>query len=79
MLKEKRRGTKITLEPTYKLLNNVQLISLKNLAIKGWHVCFIRKPTFGLRIIVLHQVLTEKYGILNEDGTTDMSSELQVR
>ena len=79
MLNDKRIGGNAIPEPLYKLLNNKQLDSLLNLSDEGWEVCFVRKPSFGPRIIVLRNSVENQYGILNNDGSADTESELKVR
>ena len=79
MLNDKRTGKNAIPEPLYKLLNNKQLESLKSLSDEGWEVCFVRKPLFGLRIIVLHNPVENEYAVLNEDGSIDTGPELKVR
>ena len=55
------------------------MISLKKLTEDGWEACFVRKPTFGLRIVIMHNPDAKQFGVLNEDGVLDLDSELEVR
>ncbi len=79
MLNDKRKGDKLTPALLYKLLNNDQFESLRELAKLGWEVYFVRTPLFQLRTVALRNVAANKYAILAEDGRLDTESELKVR
>ena len=79
MERERRKGMAPVPEKLYEVLNDAQLLSLNKLEGFGWNLEFIRRPLFQEVIPVLFHPDTNKYGILNDDGTLNAQPEIQVR
>ncbi len=60
-------------------LNNLQLLALHSLESFGWSLWFIRRPLFLEPIVVVSSPDTNKFAVLEEDGSVNMRPELQVR
>ena len=79
MAKERRTDLKLTQDDVYQFLNSKQLTALRESAIFGWKIRFIRRPLFLEPVIVLYNARYDIVGILNLEGQIDMESEVDVR
>lgn len=60
-------------------LNNLQLLALHSLESFGWNLWFIRRPLFMQPIVVVASPDSNKYAVLEEDGSVNMNPALAVR
>ena len=79
MKQEKRKGLAPIPEKLKDVLNDAQMLSLNKLEGFGWNLQFVRRPLFQEVVPVLFHPDTNKYGILNDDGTLNAQPEIQVR
>ena len=79
MKQEKRKGLAPIPEKLEEVLNDAQMLSLNKLEGFGWNLKFVRRPLFQEVVPVLFHPDTNKYGILNDDGTLNAQPEIQVR
>jgi len=77
--KDRRKNLKLTQDDVYKLLDSNQLKALRESAIFGWKIKFIRRPLFLEPVIILYNARYDIIGILDLDGNIDMETELDVR
>ncbi|MEX1664328.1 hypothetical protein [Zhongshania arctica] len=76
---DKRRGEDPVPHNAEKMLNELQRLSLKRLEGYGWRLHFIRRPLFQEVVVVVIDSAGEKMGILEEDGSVDMSPAIKLR
>lgn len=76
---DKRRGEDPVPHNAEKMLNELQRLSLKQLEGFGWRLHFIRRPLFQELVVVVIDSAGEKMGILEEDGSIDMSPAIKLR
>jgi hypothetical protein len=76
---EKRRGEDPVPHNAAKMLNEVQHLSLKHLEGFGWRLHLIRRPLFQEFVVVVIDSAGEKMGILEEDGSINMSPAINLR
>ena len=79
MAREQRIGISPVPEILEEALNEAQIHTLKRMENFGWELKFIRRPLFQDVLPVLIHLDNNKFGVLNEDGTLDMSRDLNVR
>jgi len=60
-------------------LNELQHQTLSRVEGFGWSVGFVRRPLFQDQVVVLFDSSGKQYAILNEDGTIDRTSEIDIR
>jgi len=76
---DRRKNQKLIQSEVYKLLDSKQLTALRESAIFGWRIHFIRRPLFLEPVIVLYNARYDIIGILGMDGNIDMETEIHVR
>jgi len=79
MAEERRNNQKLTKDDLYKHLNSKQLAGLRESAVFGWRVSFIRRPLFLEPIIVLHNSRDDRIGVLESDGRINLELDVDVR
>lgn len=79
MNQEKRKGRKAIPDHFKKLLTEDQKEGLKVLERFGWELFIVRMPLFQPLVIVLRNGSTDEYGLLQEDGSLDVKSDLEIR
>ena len=79
MDQEKRKGRKAIPDHFKKLLSEDQTEGLKVLERYGWELFLVRMPLFQPLVIVLRNGSTDEYGLLQEDGSLDVKSDLEIR
>ena len=60
-------------------LNELQLLSLSKMEGFGWMLAFIRKPLFQEIVPVLFHPDSNKFGILDGDGTLNIKPDIKFR
>jgi hypothetical protein len=76
---EKRMGDKPVPDNVEKHLNNLQILSLRRLENFGYRLKFIRRPLFQDVVVVVVDPQEKTLGVLKEDGSLDLHSEIQFR
>ena len=79
MAENRRKNQKLIQSDVYKLLDSKQLTALRESAIFGWKIQFIRRPLFLEPVIVLYNARYDIIGLLGLDGSIDMEMEIDVR
>ena len=60
-------------------LNESQLLALRSLENFGWHLWFVRRPLFMQPIVVVTNADATQHAQLEEDGSVNLKSPLQLR
>lgn len=60
-------------------LTRKQRESIESLAIFGWYVWFIRRPLFGIPVVIIENPASGLYALLDDDGNLDMEPNIQLR
>ena len=79
MDRERRKGLPPVPGELEKLLNNIQLITLRELQNFGWTVELVRRPLFTTPIPVLKSPDGKKMALIEEDGTVNYNSDIVIR
>lgn len=53
--------------------------SIESLAFFGWKIWFIRRPLFGIPVVMIENSDSGLYAQLDDDGNLDMEPEIQLR
>jgi len=76
---EKRKGAKPVPDRLEDVLNEMQMLALRQIEGFGWQLRFIRKPLFQEPVAVVFSAEGNKIGILEEDGRINMEPDIMVR
>lgn len=76
---EKRKGDKPIPDRLEDVLNDVQMLALRQIQRFGWQLRFVRKPLFQEPVPVVFSADGDKIGILEEDGRINMEADIKVR
>jgi len=76
---ERRTGQVAIPDDIKDRLNDVQHQTLARLEGFGWSVGFVRRPLFQDQVVVLFDPTGQQYAILNEDGSIEQTTDVQVR
>ncbi|MBQ0794781.1 hypothetical protein [Zhongshania sp.] len=79
MDQEKRRGDAPIPQGAADMLNELQHLALRQMEGFGWRLHFIRRPLFQERVVVVIDASGENIGILEEDGSINMSPAIAHR
>lgn len=60
-------------------LNELQLRALHSLERFGWHLWFVRRPSFMQPVVVVNNPESTQHAVLEEDGSVNLKSQLNVR
>lgn len=77
--RERRIGEVAVPDDIRSRLNELQNQTLARIEGFGWSVGFVRRPLFQDQVVVLFDSSGKQYAILNEDGTLDQASEIDIR
>lgn len=77
--RERRIGEVAVPDDIRSRLNELQNQTLARIEGFGWSVGFVRRPLFQDQVVVLFDPSGKQYAILNEDGTLDQASEIDIR
>lgn len=77
--KERRVGQVAVPENIKSILTDMQHQALARLEGFGWSIAFVRRPIFQNDVVVLFDQSGKRHAILNEDGSLDTTTDLQVR
>jgi hypothetical protein len=61
------------------LLNELQLLTLKNMERFGWSLAFVRRPLFQDIVPVLRHSDSRKFGTIDADGTLNARPDIHFR
>jgi hypothetical protein len=76
---EKRKGDKPVPDRLEEVLNEMQMLALRQIEGFGWQLRFIRKPLFQESVPVVFSAEGDKIGILEEDGRINMEPDIKLR
>jgi hypothetical protein len=76
---EKRKGDKPVPDRLEEVLNEMQMLALRQIEGFGWQLRFIRKPLFQEPVPVVFSAEGDKIGILEEDGRINMEPDIKLR
>jgi hypothetical protein len=76
---DKRKGEKPVPENVESMLNEMQLLALRQIEGFGWRIKFVRRPLFQDVVVVVMSGEGDKIGVLEEDGRVNMQPDIQVR
>ncbi len=76
---EKRKSDKQTPENLLQLLNQLQILALRQIEQFGWSLKFVRRPMFQSPVPVIMDGHGTKIGVLEEDGRINMEPDIKVR
>ncbi len=79
MDREKRKGEKPLPGRLEELLNEMQMLALRQIEGFGWELRFVRRPLFQQPVPVVFSGDGSKIGILEEDGRINMEADIEVR
>ena len=79
MKKEQRTGENPIPDNLKEILNEAQLLSLGKMEGFGWELKFIRRPLSQEIVSVLFHPLSNKFGILEDDGTLNTHPDIEIR
>jgi hypothetical protein len=79
MDKEKRKGDSPIPVSIKDILNEAQLLSLSKMEGFGWILKFVRRPLFQDVVPVLFHPDSKQCGVLEEDGTLNTRSDINIR
>ena len=79
MDKDKRKGDEPVPHNAIEMLNEMQVLALRQIERFGWRLQFIRRPLFQDPVPVVVDSEGEKIGILEEDGRINMEPDIKVR
>lgn len=76
---EKRKTDKQVPQDLMRLLNQLQILALRQIEQFGWSLKFVRRPMFENPIAVVMDGRGAKIGVLEEDGRINMEPDIEVR
>ena len=79
MDREKRKGEKAVPDDLEDVLNQDQIMTLRQIERFGWRLAFVRRPVFQHPIPVVLTSDDQKIGVLEEDGRLNMNPDIQLR
>lgn len=79
MDREKRKGEKAIPEELEDVLNQDQIMTLRQIERFGWRLAFVRRPVFQQPIPVVLTGDNQKIGVLEEDGRLNMNPDIKLR
>ena len=79
MDQEKRKGDEPVPQNAIEMLNEMQVLALRQIESFGWRLQFIRRPLFQDPVPVVVDSDGTKIGILEEDGRINMEPDIKVR
>lgn len=79
MEKEKRKGINPIPENLKEVLNEAQLLTLSKMEGFGWRLKIVRRPLFQEVVSMLFHPDSNEYGVLEDDGTLNMQTDIKIR
>ena len=79
MDREKRKGDEPVPDNATEMLNQLQILALRQIESFGWRLRFIRRPLFQDPVAVVADGDGVKIGILEEDGRINMQPDIKIR
>ena len=76
---EKRKGSTPVPDNLTGMLNQLQLLALRQIEQFGWSLRFVRRPMFQSAVPVVMDGQGAKIGVLEEDGRINMEPDIKVR
>lgn len=78
-MKEKRKGAKPIPNDIHNYLNEAQHSVLNTIEEFGWSLKFIRRPLFQDPVVVVMNVVSSAFGILEADGRFNTEPDIFMR
>ena len=79
MDQDKRKGEKPVPDNAEELLNQLQILALRQMEGYGWRQQFIRRPLFQEPVPVVADADGQKTGILEDDGRINLEPGIEMR
>ena len=79
MDREKRKGEKGIPDDLEDVLNQDQIMTLRQIERFGWRLAFVRRPVFQQPIPIVLTADDQKIGVLEEDGRLNMNPDIKLR
>jgi len=79
MDREKRKGDEPVPDNAMEMLNQMQLLALRQIESYGWRLHFIRRPLFQDTVPVVIDASGKEIGILEGDGRLNMEPDIKIR
>lgn len=79
MENDRRRGQEPVPAQLHDVLNEVQLLELRQVEDFGWSLQFIRRPLFQDVIPVVYSPDTRSYAIIEKDGRINKDPDIEFR
>jgi hypothetical protein len=79
MDQDKRKGEEPVPHNAIEMLNEMQVLALRQIEGFGWRLQFIRRPLFQDPVPVVVDSYGKKIGVLEEDGRINMEPDIKVR
>jgi hypothetical protein len=79
MDREKRKGSIPIPDHLKELLNDAQLKALSGMKYSGWELRFLRRPLFQEPVLVVHNSIDGRIGVLDKDGSIRIQANIKVR
>ncbi|MFT6593310.1 MAG: hypothetical protein ACJAU3_001374 [Zhongshania sp.] len=79
MENDKRKGEVSVPDNAAEMLNEMQLLALRQIEGFGWRLHIIRRPLFQEVVAIVIDSTGENVGILEEDGSVDMAPAITLR
>jgi hypothetical protein len=77
--KDKRKGEKPVPDNVEDLLNEDQMLTLRQIERFGWQLKFVRRPVFQQVIAVVVSSDGTQIGVLEDDGRLNLNHEVKLR
>jgi hypothetical protein len=79
-VQEDKRGIQAPIPSNLgRYLNEAQFLALRSLENFGWALAFVRRPLFMTPVVVVASPDSAQYALLEDDGSVNMKSGLQLR
>ena len=79
MFKEKRSGKPPVPDNVKGVLNDVQMLALRQLEGFGWQLGFVRRPLFQEPVPVVFDGSRKTFGVIEETGQLNMNAGIVIR
>jgi hypothetical protein len=77
--KDKRKGEKPVPDNVEDLLNEDQMLTLRQIERFGWQLKFVRRPVFQQVIAVVVSSDGTQIGVLEDDGRLNLNHDVKLR
>jgi len=79
MENEKRGKIQAVPDRLSQVLNELQLLGLRQMENFGWYLLFVRRPLFQESVAVLSNAQSSRLGLLEQDGQVTLDPNIPLR